>query len=161
MHAPSPPRYEDMQDYRFGTGNDDDREGSTGSEDSLGLNEVFESALGLTGVYSRRPSTITVPSPPPSPGVLTATLDPVPQSPLALSPISATDAPSPLVSMQLRNITSLAPGDTLAAQFGSQRRDGKGLLGPTAAQNIGETLAPGGRMKGRHHATYIPLPDVD
>ncbi|KAF7986528.1 hypothetical protein HWV62_26236 [Athelia sp. TMB] len=158
VHAPSPPRYEDMQDYRFGTSNDDDHETSTGSEDSLGLNEVFESALGLTGVYSRRPSTITVPSPPPSPGVLT---DPVPKSPYALSPISATDAPSPLVSMHLRNITSLAPGDTLAAQLAGQQRDGRGLLGSTVAHNIGETLAPGGRVKGRHHATYIPLPDLD
>lgn len=64
----------DLLDYRFGSGSGGDGnssnssggEGDVSEEDIGSLNEEFVSMLGLTGIYSRRPSTITIPSPPPS-----------------------------------------------------------------------------------------------
>lgn len=154
VHAPSPPRIEYVPDYRFGSGRDDS-DGNSGSEDSLGsLNQVFESALGLTGVYSRRPSTITAPSPPPSPEVPHNHFD------ADLKSLSSATGPlSPLTHTEQIDLLARPPVDSFAVPVHDDEKEKEGLPSTAAAQGLRRTLAPGGHTKGRYRATYIPLPE--
>lgn len=121
VHGPSqsPPHCDQVQDYRFGPGNEGSETNSngssgSGSEDSLGLNEPFESALGLTGVYARRPSTITtVPSATPSPaGGLVVALDHDFLKPSSSAATSPSVPLSPLDGIPSCDLTPQAVGNS-------------------------------------------------